>query len=96
MIELFYNLTVMNSLFLAIALCIAKPNKWSISALLMLAVVWPFANGDLEGDILIPLSATHAVTASDLLSVAAVLVAAFEVIRLRRAARESEGRDADV
>jgi hypothetical protein len=48
----------MNALFSSMAWCVAKPNRWSILALLTFAVIWSFVNGDLEGDVLLTLDST--------------------------------------
>lgn len=58
MIQLFYGIAAMNALFSSMAWCAAKPNRWSILALLTFAVIWPFVNGDLEGDVLLTLDGT--------------------------------------
>ena len=58
MIQLFYSIAAMNALFSSMAWCAAKPNRWSILALLTFAVIWPFVNGDLEGDVLLTLDGT--------------------------------------
>ena len=58
MIRLFYSIAAMNALFSSMAWCAAKPNRWSILALLTFAVIWPFVNGDLEGDVLLTLDGT--------------------------------------
>ena len=42
MIQLFYGIAAMNALFSSMAWCAAKPNRWSILALLTFAVIWPF------------------------------------------------------
>jgi hypothetical protein len=57
-IQLFYGIAAMNALFSSMAWCAAKPNRWSILALLTFAVIWPFVNGDLEGDVLLTLDGT--------------------------------------
>src|ERR1700753_3468935 len=41
-IQLFYGIAAMNALFSSMAWCAAKPNRWSILALLTFAVVWAF------------------------------------------------------
>lgn len=52
--------------------------------LVVLAVVWVFVNSPVEGPTLLVLSPTHGITAADLLSVAAVLVAVGLVLPRRR------------
>ena len=55
MIQLFYSVAATNALFSSMAWCVAKPNRLPILALLTFAVIWPFVNGDLEGDVLLTL-----------------------------------------
>jgi hypothetical protein len=50
-VQLFYSIAAMNALFSSMAWCAAKPNRWSILAVLTFALMWPFVNGDLEGDV---------------------------------------------
>lgn len=88
--ELFYSIAAMNALFSSMAWCAAKPNKWSILAVLAFALIWPFVNGVLEGNLLITLSSTHGITVSDLLSVLAVVIALVQAIRIRRARRRGQ------
>ena len=88
--ELFYSIAAMNALFSSMAWCAAKPNRWSILAVLTSALIWPFVNGPLEGNILLKLSDSHGITVSDLLSVLAVVVALVQGIRIRRARRRSQ------
>jgi FtsH-binding integral membrane protein len=87
--QLFYSIAAMNALFSSMAWCAAKPNRWSILAVLTFAVIWPFTNGILEGNLLLAVSKTHGVTVSDLLSVLAVIVAFVQTLRIRRAARRN-------
>ena len=88
--ELFYSIAAMNALFSSVAWCAAKPNKWSILAVLAFALIWPFVNGVLEGNLLLTLSSTHGITVSDLLSVLAVVIALVQAIRIRRARRRGQ------
>jgi hypothetical protein len=88
--QLFYGIATMNALFSSMAWCAAKPNRWSILAVLTFALIWPFVNGPLEGNLLLKLSSTHAITASDLLSVLAVVIALVQGIRIRRARRRGQ------
>ena len=88
--ELFYSIAAMNALFSSMAWCAAKPNKWSILAVLAFALIWPFVNGMLEGNLLLTLSSTHGITVSDLLSVLAVVIALVQAIRIRRARRRGQ------
>ncbi len=89
MIRLFYSIAAMNALFSSRALCVAKPHRWSILALLTFAVIWPFVNGDLEGDVLLTLDSTSGITVSDLLSVLAGVIALIQAIRIRAAVRRN-------
>ena len=56
----------------------------SAAVLVVLAVVWGLVNGPFEGPVLLVLSPGHGITTSDLLSVAAVLVAGWLVVFPRR------------
>jgi hypothetical protein len=80
----------MNALFSSMAWCAAKPNALSILSTLTFAVIWPFVNGILEGNLLVTLTSTHGITVSDLLSVLAVAIALVQAIRIRRAARRNQ------
>ena len=71
----FYPLVFMNLLFAATTLCLARPSRLSAAATVGAAVLWLFGNGPLEGKVLWEFDATHGLTVSDLLSVAAVAVA---------------------
>jgi hypothetical protein len=82
--QLFYSIAAMNALFSSMAWCAAKPNRWSILAVLTFALIWPFTNGDLEGHILLMLNRDSAITVSDLFSVLAALLVLIQVIRTRR------------
>ena len=85
--ELFYSIATMNALFSSMAWCAAKPNRWSILTVLTLALVWPFVNGNLEGNILLTINPTHGITVSDLLSGLAAGIALIQATRLRRPVR---------
>jgi hypothetical protein len=52
--------------------------------LVVFAVVWVFVNAPVEGPTLLVLTSTHGITAADLLSVAAVLVAVGLLLPRRR------------
>lgn len=88
--QLFYGIAAMNALFSSIAWCAAKPGRWSILAVLTFALIWPFANGPLEGNTLVILSSTNAITVSDLFSVLAAGVALVQTARIRRAVRREQ------
>jgi FtsH-binding integral membrane protein len=88
--ELFYNIAAMNALFASMAWCAARPNRWSILTVLTFALIWPFVNGMLEGNLLFTLSSTHGITSSDLLSVLAAVIALFQTMRTRRAAHRNQ------
>jgi predicted transcriptional regulator len=61
---------------------------------LTFALIWPFANGILEGDILLTLDSTSGITVSDLLSVLAVAIALVQAIKIRRGrAREKSATE---
>jgi len=82
--QLFYSIAAMNALFASMAWCAARPNRWSILAVLTFALIWPFANGTLEGDILLTVDSTSGITVSDLLSVLAAAIALVQAIRIHR------------
>jgi hypothetical protein len=88
--QLFYSIAAMNALFSSMAWCAAKPNRWSILAVLTFALIWPFVNGILEGNLLLKLSSIHGITVSDLLSVLAVVIALVQGIGIRRARRRGQ------
>lgn len=88
--RLFYSIAAMNALFSSMAWCAARPTRWSILAVSTFALIWPFANGILEGDVLLVLNSTSGITVSDLFSVLAAVVVLIQAIRIRRAARRSE------
>jgi uncharacterized membrane protein YfcA len=91
-LQLFYSIAAMNALFSSMAWCAAKPNDWSILATLTFALIWPFVNGVLEGNLLLQLTNNHGITVSDLLSVLAVVIALVQAIRIRRARRVDQSR----
>jgi hypothetical protein len=82
--QLFYSIAAMNALFSSMAWCAAKPNRWSILAVLTFALIWPFADGNLEGNVLLTVNSTTGITVSDLLSVLAAVIALIQAIRIRR------------
>jgi hypothetical protein len=82
--QLFYSIAAMNALFSSMAWCAARPNRWSILAVLTFALIWPFANGNLEGDILLTIDSSSGITVSDLLSVLAAAIALVQAIKIRR------------
>ena len=88
--QLFYSIAAMNALFSSMAWCAAKPNRWSILAVLTFALIWPFVNWILEGNLLLKVSSTRGITVSDLLSVLAVVIALVQAIRIRRARRRGQ------
>ena len=82
-----YSLVAMNALFASLAWCAAKPNRASIGAVVLCAVIWLFASGPLEGRVLKLIDEGHGVTESDLLSVVAVIIATVRAFRVVRASR---------
>ena len=89
--QVFYSIAAMNALFSSMAWCAAKPNRWSILAVLTFALIWPFADGNLEGDVLLTVNSTTGITVSDLLSVLAAVIALIQAaIRIRRAVRRDQ------
>jgi hypothetical protein len=91
--QFFYGIATMNALFSSMAWCAAKPDRYSILAVLTFAVIWPFANGPLEGNTLVILGSTNGITVSDLFSVLAVSVALVQAVRIRRAARREQSTE---
>ena len=79
--QLFYSIAAMNALFSSLAWCAAKPNRASILSVILFAVIWPFANGPLEGPTLMVLAHDDGITVSDMLSVVAIIVAAVQGFR---------------
>lgn len=96
--QLFYSIAAMDALFASMAWCAARPNRWSILAVLTFAVIWPFANGTLEGDILLTVDSTSGITVSDLLSVLAAAIALVQAMRIRqhRAREKSATEHSDI
>jgi hypothetical protein len=96
--QLFYSIAAMNALFSSTAWCLAKPNRWSILAVLTFALIWPFVDGDLEGHVLLTLDSTSGITVSDSLSVLAVVIALVQAMRIRRTVPrdKSATQDGDV
>jgi hypothetical protein len=82
--QLFYGVVALNALFASLVWCVVAPHRVSLTALVVCAVVWPFVNGPLEGHILWRIDEQHGITVSDLLSVAALAVAAVKFRTLRR------------
>ncbi|NKR67003.1 hypothetical protein GS536_02475 [Rhodococcus hoagii] len=76
MTDVFYPVLTMNLLVVAGAWCLAKPSRPAALCLAALAVAWVFGNGPLEGNVLWTLNPGHGLTVSDLLSAAAMVVAA--------------------
>lgn len=87
--QLFYGMLAMNAVFASLAWCLARPNTASILAVVIFAALWAFANGPLEGRTLAHLTPGHGVTASDMISVLAVVIATVQAVRVRRRARRS-------
>ncbi|RRR43028.1 hypothetical protein EHH44_15365 [Mycolicibacter terrae] len=85
--QLFYSIVAMNALFSSMAWCAAKPDRWSILAVLVFALIWPLADAALEGDVLLAINSTTGITMSNLLSCVAVVLALGQAIRIRRVAR---------
>lgn len=75
MTDLFYPVLTLNLLLVVGAWCIAKPSRPAAVGLAALAITWLFSNGPLEGHVLWTISPQHGLTVSDLLSVAAAVVA---------------------
>ncbi|MBY6539134.1 hypothetical protein HQ325_10660 [Rhodococcus sp. BP-349] len=76
----------MNALFAASAWCLAGPNVWSISAVVLASIGWLLFNGPLEGRVLVVFSPQHGFTESDVLSIVGMIIGAVGVVRARRRA----------
>jgi hypothetical protein len=63
---------------------IRRRRRVTAAVLGVFAVVWVFVNEPVEGPTLLVLSRTHGITAADLLSVAAVIVAIGLLLPRRR------------
>ncbi|MCR5977920.1 hypothetical protein GDN83_09275 [Gordonia jinghuaiqii] len=79
----FHSLVIMNLLFVVGAWCLARPSYPAAAALVVIAVAWLFLNDPIEGRVLVSFTVDHGITESDILSLAAVVVAAVTVRRLR-------------
>ncbi|MGJ0117925.1 hypothetical protein ACQ7HM_01860 [Williamsia sp. MIQD14] len=82
--EFFHALVIMNLLFVTAAWSLARPSLASSAVLVAVAVAWVLANGPIEGHVILSFTLQHGVTESDLLSLAAVVIAAVGVWRARR------------
>jgi hypothetical protein len=60
---------------------VAHPSGALVSVLVVLDVVWLFANNPIEGPVLVHLSAGHGITFADLLVLASVPVLAYGIAR---------------
>jgi hypothetical protein len=94
-IDIFHALVVMNSLFAASAWCLARPNAWSISAVVLASIGWLLFNAPLEGRVLVVFSLQHGFTESDVLSIVGMIIGAVGVVRARRRADRPEIRRRD-
>jgi hypothetical protein len=71
------------SVLAALAVCVlvaVAGSRWAALALVPLAGTWALVNQPLEGRLLLALSWNHGVTTADLLSVAALMVAAWRLL----------------
>lgn len=57
-----------------------SPRIKAAAVLVVVAVLWVFVNGPVEGATLVVLSAQHGITVADLLSVVLLLVALYMVL----------------
>jgi hypothetical protein len=94
--QFFYGIAAMNALFSSMAWCAAKPDRWSILAVLTFALIWPFANGPLEGNTLVIFNSTNGITVSDVFSVVAAGVALVQTIRIRRRHEQPDAEHRDI
>jgi len=74
-------LVVLAALLAAMTATVAHPNGALVSLLVVLDVVWLFANNPIEGPVLIYLSAGHGITFADLLVPASLPVLAYGLAR---------------
>ncbi|BBZ22087.1 hypothetical protein [Mycolicibacter hiberniae] len=91
--QLFYSIVAMNALFSSMAWCAAKPSRWSITAVVVSALIWPFADGALEGDVLLAINSTTGITVSNVFSCVAVVFAFIQTMRIRGAARRDHATE---
>ncbi|WP_439031889.1 hypothetical protein [Gordonia terrae] len=83
----FHALVLMNLLFVVGAWSLARPSYPAAGLLTANAVAWALWNQPIEGRVLVSFSIEHGITESDLLSVAAVVIAAITVWRTRERRR---------
>jgi hypothetical protein len=93
--KLFYGIVALNALFAAAVWCVVALNARSLSALVVCAVIWPFVNGPLEGNIIVRIDGAHGITVSDLLTVIALLLAVIKFRQMRARRDGQRGTDAD-
>ena len=86
--ELFRAIVVLNALFASLAWCLARPNVASMLSVVTFAILWPFVDKPLGGQVVHIVSETNGITTGDFLTVLAIGVVAFQAARqLRRAQR---------
>lgn len=82
-----YHRLLLVEVLLAVAIVlagvVATRSRLAIPLLVLLAVTFPFADQAWEGAVLLPLTHNHGLVVPDLLSVAALLWAAWLVVRRR-------------
>ncbi|WP_299576209.1 hypothetical protein [uncultured Williamsia sp.] len=81
--SMLHALVLMNLLFASALWAMLRPSIVAAVICVVVAIAWVIWNKPIEGSILLTLTPVHGVTESDLLSVAAVLVAAWTVLRVR-------------
>ncbi len=83
--DLFYAVLAMNVLFATAAYCAVSKTRLSIILLVITCVAWLPLNSPIEGHVLITFSKQHGVTSADLLTVAGIVLALVQHMRLRSA-----------
>ena len=83
--DILHALVLLNLLFVCGAWCLARPSFRSSAILAVVAVAWLLWNSPFEGQVLIVFTHQHGMTESDLLSIAALVIAAAGAYRTWRA-----------
>lgn len=88
--DLFHALVLLNLLFVSGAWSLARPSIRSSIVLTVVGLAWLIWNKPLEGQSLFSVTVRHGVTESDLLSVAAFVIAAAGLVRAWQRSRRIE------
>jgi hypothetical protein len=82
--SVFHALVLLQLLFASALWTLLRPSRWAAGLLAIVAIAWVVWNGPIDGAVLVALTPNHGITESDLLALAALVVAGWTVIRLRR------------